>query len=108
MTIAPPNTPTMQQPEPRCSALAHASIRRAASIRGRSMRSSARRLKRGLLWRSGQHFGASQGDLERIGGLSLGEDLAPGEWRWLEAADLEPLQVRRMKHSLDGFWRHWP
>lgn len=28
-----------------------------------------------------------------IGGLSLGEDLAPGEWRWLEAADLEALNT---------------
>jgi len=27
-----------------------------------------------------------------IGGLSLG-DLAPGEWRWLEAADLEALNA---------------
>lgn len=27
-----------------------------------------------------------------IGGLSLG-DLAPGEWRWLEAADLEALNI---------------
>ena len=28
-----------------------------------------------------------------IGGLSLGDDLAPGDWRWLEAADLDALNT---------------
>lgn len=28
---------------------------------------------------------------ERVGGLSLPEDLAPGQWRWLSAVDLENL-----------------
>ena len=31
------------------------------------------RLKRGLLWRSGQHFGASDGDLEKIAALGLAD-----------------------------------
>ena len=30
------------------------------------------RVRRGLLWRSGQHFGASEDDLAQIGALSLG------------------------------------
>lgn len=30
----------------------------------------------------------------RIGGLELPTDLAPGQWRWLQAADLEQLQVK--------------
>jgi 16S rRNA pseudouridine516 synthase len=30
----------------------------------------------------------------RIGGLVLPADLAPGQWRWLLAADLEQLQSK--------------
>lgn len=30
------------------------------------------RVRQGLLWRSGQHYGATHGDLDRIGALSLG------------------------------------
>ena len=34
-----------------------------------------------------------------IGGLSLGDDLAPGEWRWLDAADIEALNTTPERQS---------
>jgi 16S rRNA pseudouridine516 synthase len=37
-----------------------------------------------------------------IGGLALGDDLAPGDWRWLEPADLEALNTTPARPDSSG------